>query len=200
LGIRAPLYDDYDNCAGSAEVDPRYNDGWEFFVDSDFMSNTEEQNNSRSQNGYIALLNGAPVMWSSKVSSVAFADHRIKEAHADISSGAAEVYAAGNASMDFLYLNHVMEEMNIPFPEPYFLQIDNTAAITFAKGTAMKTKLKHIDARQDWVKVLRNKNISVPVHVPTELNLADLFTKILAAPTFTLLRNRILHMVPVRSM
>ena len=200
LGIRAPLYDDYDNCAASAEVDPRYNNGWEFFVDSDFMSNTEEQNSSRSQNGYIALLNGAPVMWSSKVSSVAFADHRIKEAHADISSGAAEVYAAGNASMDFLYLNHVMEEMNVLFPEPYFLQIDNTAAITFAKGTAMKTKLKHIDARQDWVKVLRNKNISVPVHVPTELNLADMFTKILAAPTFTLLRNRILHMVPVQSM
>lgn len=70
------------------------------------------------------------------MSSVAFADERIGQAHPDMSSGAAEVYAAANASMDFLHLNHVMQEMNIPFPEPYCLQIDNTAAKAFAKGTA----------------------------------------------------------------
>jgi hypothetical protein len=195
-GIRAPLYDDYQSCAHSAEVDPRYNIGWELFVDSDFASNCEEQNNRRSQNGYIALLNGAPVLWSSKVSSVAFADERIGQAHPNMSSGAAEVYAAANASMDFLHFNHVMQEMNIPFPEPYCLQIDNTAAKAFAKGTAQKSKLKHIDVRQGWVKVLRDSSICKPVHVPTKLNLADLFTKILNAPRFRELRDRVLHRIP----
>jgi len=196
LGIRSPLYDDYANCAHSPEVDPRNNYGWEFFVDSDFASNDEEQNNRRSQNGYIALLNGAPIVWSSKVSSVAFADERIGEAHPDISSGAAEVYAAANSTFDFMHLSHVMEEMHIPFPSPYYLQIDNAAAIAFAKGTAQKTKLKHIDARQGWVKTLRDKEICTPIHVPTKLNLADMFTKILGASMFIEMRSRLLHRVP----
>jgi hypothetical protein len=195
-GIRSPLYNDYDNQAVSQDVDPKYNCGWEFFVDSDFCGNTEHQNASRSQCGYIALLNGAPVMWASKVTSVCMADRRIQEAHADISSGAAEVYAAGNASMDFLYLNHVMDEMGINFPEPYKLQIDNSSALVFAKNTATKTKLKHIDVRQDWVKVLRNKSISEPVHVPTALNIADMFTKILPVITFRKHRDRVLHRLP----
>ena len=135
-------------------------------------------------------------MWASKVSSVCFADSRIGEAHADTSSSAAEVYAAGNASMDFMYLSHVADEMGIDFPAPYKLQIDNTAAKTFAKNTAMKTKLRHIDVRQDWVKVLRDKQISEPIGVPGEINLADLFTKILPKPMFEKHRNKCLHRVP----
>jgi hypothetical protein len=199
-GIRSPLYDDYNHSATSTQVAPECNAGWEFFVDSDFASNDEVQNNRRSQSGYIAMLNGAPVLWSSKVSSVAFADERIGEAHADVSSGAAEVYAAANAQMDFLNLNHIMSEMNVPFPEPFFLQIDNTSALAFAKHTANRSRLKHIDVRQSWVKTLRDHNISTPVHVPTELNLADLFTKILLKPRFQMLRDRILHRIPTVTM
>ena len=143
--------------------------------------------------------NGAPVMWASKVTSVAMADKRIKEAHADMSSAAAELYAAGNASMDFMYLNHVMEEMDIPYPQPYKLQIDNAAAKTFAKNTAGRTKLKHIDSRLDWVKTLRNSEISEPVSVPTEVNLGDMLTKILSKSVFLKHRNRCLHRVPSMS-
>ena len=78
------------------------------------------------------------------------------------------------------------------FPKPIPLQMDNTTAESFAKNNAKKTKLKHIDARQEWVKVLRDKSILVPVHVPTKLNLADLFTKILTIPEFIRLRNMIM--------
>jgi hypothetical protein len=53
------------------------NGGWEFYVDSDFAGNSEVQNKRRSQIGIIALQNGFPVFWSSKVSSVAFADEGI---------------------------------------------------------------------------------------------------------------------------
>ena len=139
-------------------------------------------------------------MWASKVTPVAMAYKRIGGAHADISSGAAEVYAAGNASMHFMYLNRVMEEMGIPYPQPYKLQIDNAATRVFAKTTVGRTKLKHINARLDWVKTLRNSEISEPVAVPTEVNLADMFTKILAKSLFVKHRNRCLHRVPSMSM
>ena len=182
--------------AASQEVDPKYNPGWEFFVDSAFAGNDEPQNNRRSQTGYVALLNGAPVMWASKVTSVAMADSRIGGAHPDVSSGAAGLYAAGNVPMRFVHLSHVMDEMGIGFSEPYKLQMDNNAAQSFAQARATKTKLKHNDVRQDWVHVLRDSKIYKLVHVDTSLNLADIFIKILTAHTFTALRDRMLHGVP----
>ena len=88
------------------------------------------------------------------------------------------------------------DEMGLDFPKPFYLQIDNTAAIAFAKKTAFKTKLKHIDVRQEWVRTLRDKNVMLPVHVPSEFNLADLLTKILSAFVFQRLRDRIMFRKP----
>lgn len=165
---------------------------WGFYCDSDFAGNVEIQNKRRSQNGYVALLNKVPVYWVSKVSSVAFATPLIGEAHADMSSSAAEIYCAGNATMDFLNLSYIAEEMNIDFPRPFKLQIDNDAARIFVDNSAYKSKLKHIDVRQEWVKILRDKDICHPVSVPTVDNLADLFTKILPVNVFEKLRDRMM--------
>ena len=68
--------------------------------------------------------------------------------------------------------------------------MDNEAARIFTNASAQKTKLKHIDCRQEWVQALRNKNIIQPAHVPTDDNLADLMTKILEKKTFVGLRER----------
>ena len=137
--------------------------------------------------------NGFPVFWSSKVSSVAFADKDIGEAHADISSCAAEVYAAGNCTYDVLYLSHVAEGMDMGFPRPFKILMDNSAAECFAKGTAFKSKLKHIDCRQGWVQMLRDRNICTPAHVDSKDNLADFFTKILTPEVFERLRSQIVY-------
>jgi len=190
--LSAPLY----NC----DVDVRVQrlgetaeDGyWEFFCDSDFAGNAEVQNKRRSQNGFIALLAGAPILFGSKVTSIAFAHAQIKEAHADTSSGAAEVYCAANATYEFLHLSYIVDEMGIQFPAPIKLQMDNTTAEAFANNSAYKSKLKHIDARQEWVRMLRNKDILRPVHVDTKLNVADLFTKILPVDDFIRLRDMIM--------
>ena len=109
-----------------------------------------------------------------------------------MSSGAVEIYGAGNATCDIMGLSYVVEEMGIEFPFPFTLEIDNDAAKIFALGTAQRSKLKHIDCRQEWVKTLRDRNICTPVHIPSEDNLADIFTKILPRPTFIRLRDQIL--------
>ena len=166
---------------------------WGFFCDSDFAGNAEEQNKRRSQNGMIALVSGAPVYWASKVSSVCFAHPDIGEAHADVSSGAAEVYAAGNACHELTYLSYIIDEMGMDFPKPIHLQMDNAACQTFCEGPAFKSRLKHIDARQEWVRMLRNKSILIACHVPTADNLADIFTKILGPEIFQRVRDRIMH-------
>ena len=120
----------------------------------------------------------------------------IGEAHADMSSAAAEIYAASNACCDFVHLGYVADEMGIDFPKPFKLEVDNQAAEIFINDTAFKSKLKHIDCRQEWVKILRDKSIMTPAHVDTKENLADLFTKILDKETFTCLRDEIMHPHP----
>jgi hypothetical protein len=142
------------------------------------------------------LQGSAPVLWGSKVSSVAFAHPDIGEAHADISSGAAEVYAAANATFEFLHLSYIVSEMhNIDFPKPITLEMDNSTAECFANNSAFKSRLKHIDTRQHWVKVLRDKNILIPQHIDTKDNLADFFTKVLSKDTFQTLFYQLMSFV-----
>ena len=74
--------------------------------------------------------------------------------------------------------------------------MDNDAAriVCLGTGTAHKTKLKHIafDCRREWARTLRNRDIMAHIHIDTELNGADLFTKILARGPFEMTRNRIM--------
>jgi hypothetical protein len=85
---------------------------WRFYTDSDQSSNTEINNKRRSQLSFIAMKGRAPIMFRSKVSSIKFrpdldsfgVDHRglsrprchstMDNFHADVSSAAAEIYAA----------------------------------------------------------------------------------------------------------
>ena len=169
-------------------------------MDADYAGNHEEQNKRRSQNANVITVDGTPIHWCSKVSSVAFAHPSIGEAHADMSSGASEVYAAGNAAQDLLHFSYCIDEMGLTectnFPKPMTLLMDNTVAEVFTNDTAFKSRLKHIDVRQEWVKCLRDKSIIIPAHVPSEDNLADLFTKILHEPTFVKLRDQMMTPLP----
>ena len=47
------------------------------------------------------------------------------------------------------------------------VQVDNTTAELFAKGTVKNSKLRHIDLRQEWVRTLRDKEIIMQTTPPT---------------------------------
>ena len=51
--------------------------------------------------------------------------------------------------------------------------VDATAAIGKIQGLRGGGKLKHIDLRQDWIKLLKNRKIVEVVKVPGEANPAD---------------------------
>ena len=133
-------------------------------VDSDHAGNAEVQSRCQSQNGLVIKLNRAPVMCESKAMFVTFASPHIGEAHADMSSAGVEIYSVGNATMTIMGLSYAVEEMGMIFLFPFTLEMDNDAARIFCLGTAHKTKLKHIDCCQEWVKTLRNRDIMTPVH------------------------------------
>ena len=95
--------------------------------------------------------------------------------------------------MDILSLSYPVEEMGMEFPFPFMLEVDNETACIFANNSAQRSKLKHIDCRQEWVELLRDRSVCTLKHIPTEDDLADLFTKILPVGTFTRLRDQLLH-------
>ena len=75
--------------------------------------------------------------------------------------------------------------------DPLFtIHIDNTTAIAFSEGSVRKSKLKHIDVRQNWVKWLRGHELCKLKYVDTKSNLANFYTKILDTETLRRLRDR----------
>ena len=81
------------------------------------------------------------------------------------------------------------EEIGIPFPKPFRLQMDNDAARCFAEDTVSKSKLKHIDARQEWVKILRDREIYTPVRYNNWYMWIQLTIWQISLPRFCLLKS-----------
>ena len=90
-------------------------------------------------------------------------------------------------------------ETQLTVPLPIEIQVDNSTCKTFADDSVARSKLKHIDTRQEWVKCLRDRQVFKLVHVPTVDNLADLGTKILATEVFRRLRALIMFSPPDNS-
>ena len=195
-------------------------DEMRFYCDSDQSGNKEVQNKRRSQLGNISVLGSCPLSWGSKATAVQFQEEEqtasvteavghitggipvchqgITELHADMSSAAAEVYAASVALAEFLHLTFVLEEMGLGCVSPIKLEVDNSTAIAFAEG-GKRSKMRHIDCRQKWVEALRDHALVKLVKVGTDDNLADLFTKILGPIKFEDLRDRIMWPCPSTS-
>ena len=110
--------------------------------------------------------------------------------HPDLSSGAAEIYAASVTLTEVMHLSYICEEMGFKLDPPFTIHVDNTTAIAFSEGSVRKSKLKHIDVRQHWVEWLRSRELCKLKHVDTKSNLADFYTKILDTDTFRRLRDR----------
>ena len=192
-----------------------------FYCDSDQSGNKESQNKRRSQLGSIAVLGDCPLTWGSKATAVQFQEEEytaavsaavsditggipvchanITELHADMSSAAAEVYAASIALSEFLHLTFILDEMGLGLISPIVLEVDNSTAIAFADDSGKRSKMRHIDCRQRWVQALRDHSLVTLQKVDTNDNLADLFTKILGPLKFEDLRNRIMWRCPSTS-
>ena len=157
-----------------------YRDAWEFYSDSDYAGDPNPDVKRTAGQGAVAMFNGMPVLWRAGKGTIAMAHGDVPAGHADTSVAAYEIYALSEAVNRFVGLTYVAEESMIPCPTPIKVQVDNTAAIVFKNGTAQRSRLVHVDCRLHWVKQLRDSGVCTVVHVPSKVNLADLFTKVLS--------------------
>ena len=148
----------------------------------------------RSQLGWLMTLNGTPILWKSTVISNANCQPDLSEQLPCISVGESETYAASNGIMEFMHESYVGQEMHIPhFPSPMVILMDSTVAEAFMKNTTTKSRMKHIDVRQAWVRLVRNCSVAIPSHIDSKSNLADWFTKMLQRNHFVANRDPLLR-------
>ena len=108
----------------------------------------------------------------------------VSEFHADVSSAAAEIYAASVVLSHTMYLSYMSDKLSILVETLIKIQVNCQTAISFATGTVKKSKLRNINTRQDWFQALCDTAVVKLVKVHTLDNLADLGTKLLDPGTF----------------
>jgi len=138
----------------------------EAYVDSDW-------NVSHSTTGFVVLLAGAPISYSSK-----------RQQCIALSSTEAEVMAASQAATEIAYLREIVRDLGLWQSAPTVLKVDNTGAIELAKERKVTNRSRHIARRHLKVREYVADGIIAVTHVATVDNAADIFTKPLEAAPF----------------
>ena len=102
--------------------------------------------------------------------------------------------AASEAAKEAVFLDSLISELGFKDDsEPIHLHCDNKAAVDSAYNPENHARTKHIDRRHYFIRELVEDGKIVVPFVPTDLNIADFFTKSLKAAKFFPLRNKIMN-------
>jgi hypothetical protein len=146
------------------------------YVDADHARDTDSR---RSVTGYLFLLADGPVSWSSK-----------QQASVALSSMEAEYMAASAACQEAVWLDRVLKELGSSNSNTTILYEDNKSCIQFTKNNSVHKRSKHIDQRYHYIRELVLDNKIKLEYIPTEHNIADMFTKPLSSERFIMLRDK----------
>ena len=138
------------------------------YTDSDWAGDVGDR---KSIGGYMFLINGKPVTWSSK-----------KQASVALLTCEAEYVALTEAVKESMFLVLLFKYIGSGVNRPT-IYCDNNSAINLAKHPTNHRNLKHISIRFHFVRDLVNI-VFVLQRVDTKSNVADMMTKALALPQF----------------
>ncbi|KAJ9544821.1 hypothetical protein OSB04_024528 [Centaurea solstitialis] len=146
------------------------------YSDSDFAGCKIDR---KSTTGGCHLLGGKLVSWTSK-----------KQNSVSTSTAEAEYVAAGICCAQVLWLRNQLQDYDIQLSKiPIYC--DNTSAIAIANNPVLHSKTKHTEVRYHFIRD-HVMNGDIELHfVPTEYQLADLFTKPLYVTRFNMLISKL---------
>ena len=139
------------------------------FADSDYAG---DEDNSRSTDGNVFTMAGGPVSWSSKRQPVVAK-----------STTEAEYYALARACQQAVWMTSWMGEAGLPQESMATLYGDNKGSVDLSKNTRGVAKAKHIRVNYHFVRERVKMGEVDIIQIPTENNLADIFTKPLPRET-----------------
>jgi hypothetical protein len=136
------------------------------YVDADFGGCRDTR---RSTSGYVVLMAGGAVSWSSK-----------RQPTVALSTVEAEYVSISRCAQQVVWMQSWLGEVDIEYSVPGLIKGDNRGAIALTKNTKGHGKVKHIDIRHHFIRELIEEGVIIIEQVPSGDNLADLFTKPLA--------------------
>ena len=85
-------------------------------------------------------------------------------------------------------MKQTLQDIKVVFEEPTIIYRDNTSSISMSKNPVQHSKPKHIPIKYHYLRdQAANKNIKLE-YVPTQEQVADIFTKPLRRDVFEYLR------------
>uniref|UniRef100_A0A8I7B3U5 Polyprotein n=1 Tax=Hordeum vulgare subsp. vulgare TaxID=112509 RepID=A0A8I7B3U5_HORVV len=135
------------------------------YVDASFDTDPDD---SKSQTGYVYVLNGGAVSWCSSKQEVVAA-----------STCEAEYIAASEAAHEGIWMKELITDLGVvpSASGPMTLFCDNTGAIAIAKEPRFHRKTKHIKRRYNSIQDHVQTGVIDICKVHTDLNIADPLTK-----------------------
>lgn len=145
------------------------------YSDADFATCVDTR---KSMSGVVLMLNGGPVVWSTR-----------KQGIVATSTTDAEYVAAHDATKEVVWTRGLLEEIGIPQKLPTILNCDNAAATKLITNSTFHRRTKHIDVKFHYVRQAYKEGKVEIQHVASEDQLADIFTKPLTREKYTTNRN-----------
>jgi len=157
-------------------------DNLEAYTDSDYAGDTEDR---RSTSGYVFLLSGGAVAWSSR-----------KQPVVTLSTTEAEYVAAAACACHSIWMKRVLNSLGFPSCKCVKIFCDNSSTIKLSKNPVLHGRTKHIDIKFHFLRDLVKEGVVELVHCGTSEQMTDIMTKPLKLESFLKLRN----MLGVQSM
>ena len=153
--------------------------GPEHFVgysDADWAGDLSDR---KSTSGYVFILSGGPVSWSSR-----------KQKCVALSTAEAEYVALSAAVQECMWLRQLESELSGDNDTPTVIFEDNQSTIAMAKNPQFHGRAKHIDIRHHFVREQLAHGTIQLEYCPTTEMTADIFTKGLNGERFKNLREK----------
>ena len=155
------------------------------FVDADFASSPQSDPSDKiarkSTSGFAIFHNRNLISWNSS-----------KQHNVALSTMESEYYALSDACKELLWIQRLFEQIQPKTDHSSIIYEDNMSCIQFIKRPgSFHKRSKHIDTRHHFVSDQFEKKFFALEHIPSNDNIADMFTKPLHAPTFSKLYEKI---------
>jgi len=144
------------------------------YTKSDYAGDVDD---SRSTSGYVFLMSGGVVAWSSR-----------KQPIVTLSTIEAEYVAITTCACQAIWMKRILKEIGHEQDEEMVLFCDNTSTIKLSNNAVMHGKSKPIRVRYHFLRELTKEGVIKLVCCSTEEQLADIMTKPLKMTSFQRIR------------